>query len=55
MTEGEVHIILAACARSAELWSLGNEYPAERWFAAAVDMLGTREFTDIDADQEADR
>jgi len=54
MTDAEHGLVVAACARSAELWALGHEHPAERWFSAAIEMLGTGEFADAD-DEQVDR
>jgi hypothetical protein len=55
MTEGERGLIIASCARAAELWSNGNERGAERWFGAALEMIGMTSGEFIDTDQEADR
>ena len=49
MTPAEHDLVAASCARAAELWSLGHERPAERWFGAALEMVQkSGEFTDTD-------
>jgi hypothetical protein len=42
MTEAEIGLILAMCARAAESWSMGEEHHAERWFSGALEMVSSR-------------
>jgi hypothetical protein len=44
-------LIVAMCSRAAELWSMGEEEAADRWFVAAGALVDGREFVDAGADQ----
>jgi hypothetical protein len=42
VTEAEIGLIVAMCARAAEMWSMGDEHHAERWFSGAAEMVSSR-------------
>ncbi len=54
MTEAELQLIRAMCARSAEAWCQGEEDHAERWFSGALEMV-TSHGGFVDVDEQADR
>ena len=55
MTPAEHDLIAASCARAAELWALGHEQNAERWFGVAHTMAEKAPGEFVDSDHEVDR